>query len=122
MLNVQIICIFLDEMQCALPIWFDVNGKKHFELPEELKDLTEGEKLLIQIINVYVPVHHLFKGQTGCKGHSAAFRQDITKVASILPNLAEDVGICPSNKKFKMQKEILEKRNSFFERMWSLLL
>ena len=40
---------FLDKMKCALPIWFDVNGKKHFELPEELKDLTEEEKLLIQI-------------------------------------------------------------------------
>ena len=61
MLDVQSICIFLDEMQCALPVWFDVNGKKYFELPEELKDLTEGEKLLIQIINVYVPVNHLFK-------------------------------------------------------------
>ena len=73
----------LDEMLCALRIWFDVNGKKHFELPEELKDLTEGEKLLIQIIYFYVPVHHLLKGQTGCKGHSTAFRQDITKVASI---------------------------------------
>ena len=39
---------FLDEMQCALPIWFDVNAKKHFELPEELKDLTEGESYLFK--------------------------------------------------------------------------
>ena len=38
-----------------------------------------------------MPVYHLFKRQTGCKGHSAAFRQDITKVASTLPNLSEDV-------------------------------
>ena len=106
MLNVQIICIFLDEMQCALPIWFDVNGKKHFELPEKLKDLTEEEKLLIQIINVYVPVHHLFKKQTGCKGHSTAFRQDITKVASILPNLAEDVVYVQVIKKFKNAKDV----------------
>ena len=49
-----------------------------------------------------MPVHHLFKGQTGCKGHSAAFRQDIAKVASILPNLSEDVVFI---KKFKNTKE-----------------
>ena len=109
-------------MQCALPIWFDVNGKKHFELPEELKDLTEGEKLLIQVINVYVTVHHLFKEQKGWKGHSAAFRQDITKVARILPNLAEDVIYVQVIKSLKMQKKILEKRNSLFERMWFLML
>ena len=52
-----------------------------------------------------MPVHHLFKGQTGCKGHSAAFRQDITKVASILPNLAEDVVYVQVIKKFKNTKE-----------------
>ena len=112
---------FLEEMQCILPIWFDVSGKKHFELPEELKDLTEVEKLLIQIINAYVPVHHLFKGQTGCKGHSAAFRQDIAKVARILPNLAEDVVYVQVIKRLIMQKEILEKINSLFERMWFLM-
>ena len=51
-----------------------------------------------------MPVHHLFKEQTGCKGHSAAFRQDITKVASILPNLAEDVVYVQVIKKFKNAK------------------
>ena len=112
---------FLEKMQCALPIWFDVNGKNHFEIPKELKDLTEGKKLLIQIINVYVPVHHLFKEQTGCKGHSAAFRQDITKVASILPNLAEDVVYVQVIKKFKNAKCDSEEKNSLFKRMWFLM-
>ena len=112
---------FLNKMQCALPIWLDVNGKKHFELPEELKDLTEGEKLLIQIINVYVPVYHLFKVQKGCKGHGAAFRQDITKVARILPNLAEDVVYVQVIKSLKCKKRFWRK-NSLFERMWFLML
>ena len=106
MLDVQIICIFLDKMQC---IWFDVNGKKYFELPEELKDLTEREKLLIQIINVCVPMHHLFKGQTGCKGHSAAFRQDISKDAGILTNLAEDVVYVQVIKKLKCKRKLWRK-------------
>ena len=63
----------IKELQESLPIWVDSDYNIHYELPEELSSLTEGEKLMIQRINVYVPIHHLNMGQTGCKGHCAAF-------------------------------------------------
>ena len=91
----------IDDSQKALPVWYNDQNKIQFHLPAELLDLREGEKLLIQRINVYVPVHHLFKGQTGCKGHSAAFRQNISKVVNGLPNLSDDVQFVQVIKKFK---------------------
>lgn len=42
-----------------LPTWTDSNGTRRFDLPNELKDLREGEKLLIQKVAPYVPIHHL---------------------------------------------------------------
>jgi len=41
-----------------LPVWKDEEGKWRYDLPEELACLREGEKLLIQQISVYVPLHH----------------------------------------------------------------
>ena len=91
---------FLNPKKC-LPVWFDSNNKIQFQLPSELLGLREGKKLLIQRINVYVPVHHLFKGKTGCKGYTAAFQQDISKVFNFLPNLPDNVQFLQVIKKFK---------------------
>ena len=89
------------ESQNNLPLWFDSNNKIQFQLPEELLGLREGKKLLIQRINAYVPVHHLFKGQTGCKGHTAAFQQDILRVINVLTNLPDNIQFAQVIKKFK---------------------
>ena len=48
-----------------LPIWYDKEGIVQFLLPEELKCLREGEKLLIQQVAAYVPLLHLRDGQIG---------------------------------------------------------
>ena len=46
-----------------LPIWTDANTEDiHYDIPPELQGLSEGEKLLIQIISPYVPLQHLTKG------------------------------------------------------------
>ena len=58
------------------PIWFDKENLCQYELPEELQNLREAEKLLILMVSVYIPLQHLHKGQTGC-GHVCCFAQDI---------------------------------------------
>ena len=44
-----------EDMIKNLPIWYDKKGAVQFHLPDELKCLREGEKLLIQQVAVYVP-------------------------------------------------------------------
>jgi hypothetical protein len=60
-------------LQPILPIWYNENGDPQFQLPEELASLREAEKLLISLVSVYVPLHHLSMGQMGCKGHVCCF-------------------------------------------------
>ena len=82
--------------------------------------LKEGKKILIQRINVYVPVHHLFKGQTGCKRHTAAFQQDISRVINVLPNLPDNIQFVQVIKKFKDEHGDIEE-NSFVIRKKKVL-
>ena len=82
-----------NEMNRYLPIWIDKTGEVHFELPEELKCLQEGEKLLIQQVSVYVPLLHLKDGQIGSRGHVCSFVQDISNICTVLPRLPEDVNM-----------------------------
>ena len=84
-----------------LPTWKDSNNKIHYEVPKELAVLREGEKLLIQRLSVYVPVYHLYKGQTASKGHCAAFKQDINTIADRLPRLPEEVEFVQIIKKYR---------------------
>ena len=91
----------VSESQKYLLVWFDSNNKIQIQLHSELLGLREGKKLLIQRITVYVPVHHLFKGQTGCKEHSTTFCQKISRGISILPNLPDNVQFVQVIKKFK---------------------
>ena len=60
--------------------------------------------MLIQRLSVYVPVYHLYKGQTACKGHCAAFQQDISSIVNELPRLPEDVEFVQVIKKYKDSK------------------
>lgn len=40
-----------------LPYWIDDDGVKQFKVPKVLACLQKGEKLLIQLVSVYVPLH-----------------------------------------------------------------
>ena len=68
-----------------LPIWFDDNQQIQYHLPNQLLGLREGEKLLIQLANTYVPLQHLKKGSHGCQGHVCCFPSDVTWIAKELP-------------------------------------
>ena len=91
----------LKSPQQWLPTWKDSSNIIHYEVPPQLAILREGEKLLIQKLNVYVPVYHLYKGQTASKGHCAAFKQDINSIADKLPRLPEEVEFVQVIKKYK---------------------
>jgi len=51
-----------DEM---LPIWTDSEGKIHYEVPNELRNLRFGEKLLIANKSSYVALKHVCNGIFG---------------------------------------------------------
>jgi hypothetical protein len=89
----------------CLPLWSEVQDGKivqHFKVPEVLSCLREGEKLLIQQISVYVPLHHLMYGQLGARGHIVSFPQDISSVCHILPRLPSQVSLIRVVKHFKL--------------------
>ena len=101
----------IEALKEGLPIWKSEKGKVHFELPEALLGLREGEKMMIQRVNVYVNIHYLHLGQTGNKGHCTAFRQDISKIAQVLPRLPEDIQFLQVIKKTTdADKNICEKK------------
>jgi hypothetical protein len=74
-----------------VPSWIGEDGKRNEYVPEVLTRLSEGEKLLIQQISMYVPLQHLMYGQIGAKGHIVSFPQDIYDVCRALPRLPEQV-------------------------------
>jgi len=84
----------------TLPIWYDNKGVAQHQLPDELKCLREGEKLLIQKVAAYVPLLHLQDGQIGSRGHVCSFVQDITSICTILPRLPDDVHFVKVVKKY----------------------
>lgn len=71
-----------------------------FELPDELKCLCEGEKLLIQQVAAYVLLLHLKDGQIGSRGHVCSFVQDISSICTVLPRLPDDVQFVKVVKKY----------------------
>lgn len=74
-----------------LPIWKDRDGRIHYELPEPLKDLSLGEKLLIQKNSCLIPCYHLYKGTFGIKGHSVMFPKDFDNICNVLPRQQGEV-------------------------------
>lgn len=91
----------IDTISSRLPIWIDDSNSVRYDLPLELTDLREAEKLLIAPVLLYVPLHHLERGQIGCKGHVCCFPQDISSIATTLPRLPKDVVIVKVIKRFK---------------------
>ena len=80
----------------GLPVWY-FNGDKEkqpqFHVPDELKNLTIAEKMLIQRVSPFVPLHHIKGGTMGLKGHVCAFEQDITGMTNVLPKPYSDIDI-----------------------------
>ena len=89
------------KMQESMPVWTDDCNQLQFYLPKELADLREGEKLILQRLSTYIPVHHLYKGQMGSKGHCAAFKQNIGCIWNVLPRLPKDVQFIQVIKTYK---------------------
>jgi hypothetical protein len=85
-----------------LPVWYDESGHVQYHVPPELTCLREGEKLLIQQVAVYVPLHHLMFGQIGARGHIVSFPQDISSVCTTLPRLPSQVNMVRVIKRFKL--------------------
>jgi hypothetical protein len=77
----------------GLPIWYengDKNNMPQFYVPNELKNLSMAEKMLIQKVSPFVPMQHIKNGIMGLKGHVCAFEQDINELAQKLPRRKED--------------------------------
>jgi hypothetical protein len=89
------------EMEKVLPVWKQKDGTIRYDLPLELKQLSEAEKLLISPYLVYVPLHHMQKGQVGCKGHVCCFEQDVASVSNVLPRMPRDIALVRVVKKYK---------------------
>ena len=87
--------------ELMLPVWYNEEQVIQYNVPPELSCLREGEKLLIQQVSVYVPLHHLMYGQIGCRGHIVSFPQDVSAVCTTLPRLPEQVELIRVIKRFK---------------------
>ena len=91
----------LDRKGCLrerlLPVWYETEQDSkllrnpQYDLPIELKELSDAEKMLIQKYSVYVPLHHIKKGVLGFKGHVCCFPQQLESVCKTLPRLPEEV-------------------------------
>ena len=79
-----------------LPVWYDENDHErkfpHYEIPDELKNMTFTEQMLIQMYSAYVPVFCINnKGNIGYKGHCVCFPQNINQVCESLPRKKSDI-------------------------------
>ena len=105
--NYMYLCRDCKDKKCSLddnifPVWYDINNVAHFDVPNQLSCLCEGEKLLIQQVSVFVPLHHLKFGQIGTQGHVVSFQQDLSSLCKTLPRLPKDTNLIRVIKKFKM--------------------
>jgi len=88
----------------ALPIWYNDNGEAQYQLPDALLGLSTAEKLLIQQISPFVPLHHIKSGTMGISGHVCAFEQDVQGFIDILPRRRNDANMIRVLQ--RVQKEI----------------
>jgi len=78
----------------CLPVWRKGKRKTvQFQLPECFQDLSYAEKMLIQRVSPFVPLHHVRNGTYGLKGHVVAFEQNIEGFLRRLPRKKNDVTI-----------------------------
>jgi hypothetical protein len=86
-----------------LPVWRH-NGTVMYHVPIQLSCLRDAEKMLIQRISPFVPLHHIKNGVMGLRGHVCAFEQDVNKFVTTLPRSTDDVSLIRVVK--SMQAEI----------------
>lgn len=72
-----------------LPTWKDEFGNVRYDIPQELRDLRIGEKLILQKASPLIPVVHIKNGTFGSRGHVCAFPQRIEELVDTLPRLPE---------------------------------
>lgn len=94
----------------ALPIWYD-GTTVQYTVPECLSVLSTAEKMLIQKVSPFVPLHHLKYGVMGVTGHCCAFDADIIGFVNTLPRQKNDVSMLRVLKKVK--SEIGDKCNDY---------
>jgi hypothetical protein len=87
----------------VFPVWYNEDGVTQYTIPKELSCLTEGEKLLIQQVSVFVPLHHLKFGQMASRGHVVSFQQDMTALCQTLPRLPNNVETVRVIKRYKAE-------------------
>ena len=75
-----------------LPIWRK-DGQPMYHVPIQLACLRDAEKMLIQRISPFVPLHHIKGGVMGLRGHVCAFEQDISEFVNTLPRSVNDVSL-----------------------------
>ena len=75
-----------------LPLWYD-NDIPQFHVPPVLECLSHAEKMLIQRVSPFVPLHHIKHGIFGLSGHVCAFEQDIGAMVDILPRFCTETGV-----------------------------
>jgi len=94
----------------ALPIWYDDNNEPQYRLPAALLGLSTAEKLLIQQVSPFVPLHHIKNGTMGLSGHVCAFEQDVQGFIDILPRRQNDTNMIRVLQ--RVQKEIGSKETA----------
>ena len=77
----------------SIPVWYDDLGIPQFHIPEELQDLREAEKFLIQLASTFVPLQHVKNGTLGLKGHVCCFPQETKTFSKILPRFPMETEI-----------------------------
>ena len=88
--------------ESSLPVWYSKEKVAQYHVPIELSRLREGEKLLIQQVSVFVPLHHIKFGQLATQGHVVSFPQDLESLCQTLPCIPDDVNLVRVVKKFKI--------------------
>ena len=82
------------------------------KVPEELKNLTQIEEMLIARVFPLINIYHKPRGQRAYKGHVIYFHNDVQKIVKILPNLLSNVPvikITQSNKEFSKEFRVRKK-------------
>ena len=89
-----------------LPVWYkngDTKKEANFNIPQVLSCLTQAEKMLIQRVSLFLPLHHLKNGTCGIQGHVCAFEQDVNEFVKRLPRSKGDTALLRVVKQIKTE-------------------
>ena len=101
---------------------FEAMGNEHVSSAEQtpLRPdaflLSDAEKMLIQRLSAFIPLHHIKNGTLGIKGHVCCFPQDIMEICKELPRLPKDLTVVKILKTFKEEIDNGSRSKTFEER------